>query len=173
MIDGTLRDSLRLVYNGRLESVLDALEGMGPRYYFRVNSLASSPEDIMENMLSRGLEVKLHKTIADAAYLPVTVETPSNEGMIVQADRFAAEAVMQGAYLYAPGVKNCKGLRAGMRAAVEDKSGKIVGSGIARQGETAILRYHRGVAVQTLKSRFHLPPLRETSWYNDGLVHLQ
>ena len=173
MIEQALLDSLTEVYDGRLEIVLEALSGMGPRYYFRLNGLAGNREDIVENMRSRGLEVKLDETIADAAYLPVKVETPSCEEMTVQADRFAAEAVMQGAHLYAPGVRNCKGLRAGMKATVEDKSGIVVGSGIARQGETAILSYHRGIAVETLKSKFRLPAIRETSWYSEGLVHLQ
>ena len=146
---------------------------MGPRYYFRLNVGPQARTEVVENIRSQGLEVGVHEIIPEAAYLPVTEGTLSAEGMLVGADRFAAEAVMQGAHLYAPGVRNCKGLRAGMKATVEDRDGNLVGSGIARQGETAILRYHQGIAVETLESRFHLPPLRETSWYQEGLIHLQ
>lgn len=146
---------------------------MGPRYYFRLNVGAEARTEVAENMRSQGLEVGVHEIIPEAAYLPVTEGTLSAEGTVVGADRFAAEAVMQGAHLYAPGVQSCKGLRAGMKATVEDRDGNVVGSGIARQGETAILRYHQGIAVETLDSRFRLPPLRETSWYNGGLIHLQ
>ena len=147
---------------------------MGPRYYFRLNAGAQARTELVENIRAKGLEVGVHKIIPEAAYLPVTEGTLSaEEGTLVGADKFAAEAVMQGAHLYAPGVRNCKGLRAGMKARVEDRDGNIVGSGIARQGETSILRYHQGIAVETLDSRFCLPPLRETSWYNEGLIHLQ
>ena len=147
---------------------------MGPRYYFRLNVGAEARKELVENIRSKSLDVAVHEIIPEAAYLPVTEGTLSAaEGTLVGADKFAAEAVMQGAHLYAPGVRNCKGLRAGTKAIVEDRDGNIVGSGIARQGETSILRYHQGIAVETLDSRFRLPPLRETSWYNDGLIHLQ
>ncbi len=173
MIEEALCRSLETVYNGRIENVLAALRGMGPRYYFRLNGFGRTRDVIVKGMRSSGLDVGLHTTIHDAAYLPVT-ETPlPPEGISVQADRFAAEAVMHGAHLYAPGVKNCKGLRTGMKATVEDRNGTPVGSGVARQGETSILTYHRGIAVETLNSRYRLPPLRETLWYNEGLIHLQ
>jgi 16S rRNA C967 or C1407 C5-methylase (RsmB/RsmF family) len=173
LIEEALLGSLKTVYNGRLKSVLEALGGMGPKYYFRLNASAQATTEIVDSIRSHGLEVGLHETIPEAAYLPVTESTLSRDGILVGADQFAAEAVMQGAHLYAPGVRNCKGLRLGMKATVEDRDGNVVGSGIARQGETTILRYHRGIAVETLNSRFRLPPLRETSWYNDGLIHLQ
>ncbi len=173
MIEEALRQSLETVYNGRIENVLVALRGMGPRYYFRLNGTGQKRDEIVEDMRSNGLEVGLHAVFPDVAYLRVT-ETPlSPDGVAVQADRFAAEAVMQGAHLYAPGVRKCKGLRTGMKVTVEDRDGTLVGSGVARQGETAILTYHRGIAVETLNSRFRLPPFRETSWYNEGLIHLQ
>ena len=173
MLDESLRLSLETIYDGRVENVAKSIQGMGPRYYFRLNNLAGNPKATVEEILAHGLDVSHHETIPYAVHLPVTENAPSPDGITVQADRFAAEAVMQGAHLYAPGVKNCKGLRAGMNAIVEDTSGVVVGSGIARQGETAILKYHRGVAVETRQSRFQLPPLRETSWYSDGLIHLQ
>lgn len=146
---------------------------MGPRYYFRLNVGPRARAELVESIRSKGLEVGVHEIIPEAAYLPVTEGTLSAEGTLVGADKFAAEAVMQGAHLYAPGVRNCKGLREGMKALVEDRGGNLVGSGIARQGETSILRYHQGIAVETLDSRFRLPPLRETSWYTEGLIHLQ
>jgi 16S rRNA C967 or C1407 C5-methylase (RsmB/RsmF family) len=173
LMNDAVSRSLETVYRGRLGGVIDALGGMGPRYFFRLNGHQRAEEETIGDMRAKGFDVGVHGTIADAALLPVEQSTPLIDGTLVQADRFAAEAVMQGAHLYAPGVKNCKGLRIGMQASVIDRSGTIVGSGVARQGETSILRYHRGVAVETLKSRFRIPPLRETSWYSDGLIHLQ
>jgi len=172
-LDESLRQSLASVYDGRLDSVIESLGGMGPRYYFRLNDLAGSQLDTLESMRNGGLEAGSHERVIDAGYLPVRESTiPLNE-MRVEADRFAAEAVMQGAHLYARGVRNCKKLKAGMSVTVVDPSGTPVGSGIARQSETSILRYHQGIAVEILHSRFLLPHMRETSWYEAGLIHLQ
>src|SRR5881409_199440 len=172
-LDESLRQSLAAVYDGRLDSVIESLGGMGPRYYFRLNDLAGSQLDTLESMRCRGLEVGFHEKVMDAGFLPVRESTiPLNEKR-VQADRFAAEAVMQGAHLYARGVRNCKKLKAGMSVTVVDPSGTPVGSGIARQSETSILRYHQGIAVEIQHSRFLLPHMRETSWYEAGLIHLQ
>lgn len=173
-MDEALRLSLEAVFDGRLEKVMGSTRGMGSRYYFRLNSLVEAHADAVEKIRSTGLNISLHETIPEAAHLPIREEELSPMGIEVQADRFAAEAVMQGAHLYAPGVKNCKGLRAGMNATVTDKkTGTAVASGVARQGETAILKYHQGIAVETQQSRFRLPALRETSLYSDGLIHLQ
>ncbi|HWY28105.1 MAG TPA: PUA domain-containing protein [Candidatus Sulfotelmatobacter sp.] len=172
-LDESLRQSLTTVYDGRLNSIIESLGGMGPRYYFRLNSLAGSQRDTLDSMRNSGLEVGSHEKVTDAGYLPVKESTvPLNEKQ-VQADRYAAEAVMQGAHLYARGVKNCKKLKTGMTVTVVDKRGTPVGSGIARQSETSILTYHQGIAVEILHSRFLLPHMRETSWYEAGLIHLQ
>ena len=171
--DESLRQSLATVYDGRLDYVIESLGGMGPRYYFRLNDLAGSQLETVESMRDHGLEVGLHEKLTDAGYLPVKESTiPLNE-MRVQADRYAAEAVMQGAHLYARGVRNCKKLKTGMTVTVVDPNGIPVGSGIARQSETSILTYHQGIAVEILQSRFLLPHMRETSWYEAGLIHLQ
>jgi 16S rRNA (cytosine967-C5)-methyltransferase len=146
---------------------------MGPRYYFRLNDLAGSQSDTLESMRNSGLDAGFHEKVMDAGCLPVRESTiPLNE-MRVEADRFAAEAVMQGAHLYARGVRNCRKLKAGMTVTVVDRTGTPVGSGIARQSETSILTYHQGIAVENLHPRFLLPPLRETPWYETGLIHLQ
>jgi 16S rRNA C967 or C1407 C5-methylase (RsmB/RsmF family) len=171
--DESLRQSLATVYGGRLKSVIASLGGTGSRYYFRLNDLAGSQLDTLESMRNSGLEAGSHERVMDAGFLPVRESTiPMNE-MQVEADRFAAEAVMQGAHLYARGVRNCQKLKTGMTVTVVDRSGTAVGSGIARQSETSILKYHQGIAVEILHSRFLLPPLRETSWFEAGLIHLQ
>ncbi|TMI60790.1 hypothetical protein E6H12_09500, partial [Candidatus Bathyarchaeota archaeon] len=126
-LDESLRQSLATVYDCRLNSVIASLGGMGPRYYFRLNDLAGSQLDTLESMRNGGLEAGSHERVIDAGYLPVRESAiPLNE-MRVQADRFAAEAVMQGAHLYARGVRNCKKLKAGMSVTVVDPSGTPVG----------------------------------------------
>src|SRR5260370_2482482 len=101
---------------------------MGRRYYFRLNDVAGSQLDTLESMRNGGLEAGSHERVIDAGYLPVTESTiPLNEKR-VQADRFAAESVMQGAHLYARGVRNCKKLKAGMSLTDVDQAATPVGS---------------------------------------------
>lgn len=172
-MEEALRQSLARVYGGRIDNVLTSLQNVGRRYYLRLTGEPDTRSTTVAKMRSRGLEVGADESIEEAAFLPVKKGAPQSNGVPVRADRFAAEAVILGAHLYAPGVKDCKGLRAGMEAFVETREGIVVGSGLAKQGETSILRFRQGVAVETLESKFRLPALRETSWYKDGLIHLQ
>ena len=172
-MEEALRHSLARIYDGRIDNVLRSLQNMGRRYYIRLTGEPDTRSTTVASMRSQGLEVGADEMIEEAAFLPVKEGAPQSNGVRVRADRFAAEAVIQGAHLYAPGVKDCKGLRAGMDAFVETREGIVVGSGLAKQGETSILRFRQGVAVETLESKFRLPAIRETSWYKDGLIHLQ
>ena len=172
-LDESLLASLRTVYNGRLDRILESLQRMGPRYYFRLNTLGGNESETLEDMRSHGLDVGAHERIREAAFLPVTERKMEPSEFSIEANRFAAEAVLQGAHLYAPGVRKCRGVRAGMTVTVVDEQGVPVGRGLARQSETSILRYHQGLAVQILSSRYRLPGFMETSWYKNGLIHLQ
>jgi 16S rRNA (cytosine967-C5)-methyltransferase len=172
-LDESLLASLETVYKSRLDKILEFLRRMGSRYYFRLNTLAGNDSETLQDMRSHGLEVSVHETIREAGFLPVTETTVDPGGLFVEADRFAAEAVWQGAHLYAAGVRKCRGVRAGMTVTVVDEQGVPVGMGLARQSETSILRYHQGLAVEILSSRYRLPGFMETSWYKNGLIHLQ
>jgi len=143
------------------------------KYYLRVNTLKAERDPIIRSMIASGLHAEAHMQLADAAFLrprPSKVET---DGVIVEANRFAAEAVQLGAHLYALGVRRCHGLRPGMRVTVVDGNGTPVGSGISHQSETSILTYRQGVAVEIKDSRTGLPSIMETPWYVDGQIHLQ
>ncbi len=172
-LDELLLASLETVYNGRLDKILESLRRMGSRYYFRLNTLAGDDSETLEDMRSHCLEVSVHETVREAAFLPVTEAKLEAGGLSIEADRFAAEAVWQGAHLYAAGVRKCHGVRAGMTVTVVDEQGVPVGKGLVRQSETSILRYRQGLAVEILSSRYRLPGFMETPWYKDGLIHLQ
>ena len=146
---------------------------MPSKYYLRINTLKGERDTIIRSMIASGLHVEAHMQLEDAAFLrprPSKVET---DGAIVEANRFAAEAVQLGAHLYAPGVRRCHGLRPGMKVTVVDGSGTAVGSGVSHQSETSILTYRQGVAVEIRYSRTGLPSIMETPWYSNGQIHLQ
>jgi 16S rRNA C967 or C1407 C5-methylase (RsmB/RsmF family) len=146
---------------------------MPSKYYFRINTLKTGRDRIIQTMMSEGLHAEPHEQLEDAAFLRPRESMIGTDGVIVEADRVAAEAVQLGAHLYAPGVKRCHGLRPGMRVTVIDENGTPVGSGISHQSETSVLTYRQGVAVEIKSSRTGLPSIMETPWYSDGKIHLQ
>lgn len=161
------------VYEGRLDRVTKALFSMGPRYYFRINTLRSEPSQVREEMQAEGIDAKLDERLVEAGFIPAKQHVPVPRGITVEADRFAAEAVLQGAHLYAGGVRRCHGLKPGLPATVADEAGNIAGVGVARQNENSILTYRQGVAVRVGENRFGLPSLMDKTWYEKGKIHLQ
>jgi len=124
-VEATLLELLGSVYGTRLDAVLESLRYLGNQYYFRANSLVSDSRKVLAEMRSSGIDVGAHETAEDACFIR-TMKTPvAARGTIVVADRFAAEAVLQGAHLYSPGVKHCHGLKAGCEASVADEKGTM------------------------------------------------
>jgi 16S rRNA C967 or C1407 C5-methylase (RsmB/RsmF family) len=101
--------SLQSVYGSDLERVVEALKTPGKRYYFRANTIKASLDEVVERFERRGLSVKKHQVIKEALYLDIEgpFEIPIYKQKIV-VDKFAAESVLQGAHIYAPGVVKCQ-----------------------------------------------------------------
>lgn len=168
-----LAESLFRVYNGRLQEIMNSLGQMGNRFYFRLNTLAASRADILADMRAINREMGPHEFLNDVAYLPVRETVLEPKGSFVEADPNAAEAILQGAHLYAPGVRKCRGMKAGKDVSVIDSSGIVVGTGVAVRSETSILTNRQGIAVKIEKSKFGLPSLMDTEPYAKGHIHLQ
>jgi methyltransferase NSUN6 len=143
------------------------------RYFFRINTLKARRDNIIQSMVANGLSAEAHMQLEDAAFLHPQAARIETDGIIVEADRLAAEAVQLGAHLYAPGVKRCHGLRPGMKVTVVDENGTAVGSGVSHQSETSVLTYRQGVAVEIKSSRTGLPSIMETACHSNGQIHLQ
>src|SRR5712692_6267894 len=172
-LDPELESCLREIYGPRTNRVLSSMLGMPSKYYFRINTLKTERDTILQSMLSNCLHAEAHEQLEDAAFIHPRASKIETGGNIVEADRIAAEAVQLGAHLYAPGVKRCHGLRPGMKVTVVDRNGTPVGSGISHQSETSVLTYRQGVAVEIKVSRTGFPSIMETGWYSDGHIHLQ
>src|SRR3989441_7416087 len=146
---------------------------MPSRYYLRINTLKAERDAIIRSMKASDLRAEAHTQLKDVAFLLPRASEIGTDGVIVEANRFAAEAVQLGAHLYAPGVRRCHGLRPGMNTTVVDGNGTPIGSGVSHQSETSILTYRQGVAVEIKNSRAGLPSIMETPWYSNGQIHLQ
>ena len=173
-LEDGLRNELARVYGPRLDDVIEALGSMGSRFYFRLNTLRGDPETILRELASEGLHrLEAHDLIGDAVSLPVRRSETEPRGWPVEADKFAAEAVLHGAHLYAPGVRRCQGLKAGAETSIVTQDGKHAGNGVARQGEQSILKYRTGLAVEVTESRYGIPSLMDKPGYEKGLFHPQ
>jgi len=172
-LDSELESRLREIYGPRTDRVLSAMIAMPSRYYLRINTLKAERDAIIRSMKASDLRAEAHTQLKDAAFLHPRASEIGTDGVIVEANRFAAEAVQLGAHLYAPGVRRCHGLRPGMNTTVVDGNGTPIGSGVSHQSETSILTYRQGVAVEIKNSRAGLPSIMETPWYSNGQIHLQ
>jgi len=166
--------SLQSVYGSDMERVVQALKTPGKRYYFRVNTIMTSPDGLVERFERRGLSVKKHPAIEEAVYLDIEgpFEIPIHKQKIV-VDKFTAESVLQGAHVYAPGIVKCQKIRRDQKVTVVDDQGQPVASGITRMNETEILKYRHGLVVEVTSSRYKVPSLRETDEFQRGQVYPQ
>jgi predicted RNA-binding protein (TIGR00451 family) len=165
---------LKAVYGDELEKVIRSLKSPGKRYYFRVNTLKATPDEVIERFRSKGFNVKKHPKIEEALYLPV--EGPFKVPVVdkrVVVDKFTAESVLQGAHVYAPGIVRCSKIRVNDEVAITDDFGQIVAAGVARMSETEILTRREGLAVEVTHPTYKVPSLRETEEFKEGLIYPQ
>ena len=163
-----------LLGKSRIAQILNRIKEPPAKYYVRVNTALADPEDIVELLTARGFEVYRDKLIGEAIYFRVKgpFEIPRAKLKVI-ADKFAAESVMLGADLYAPGVKKCDKVKRGDRVNILSPSGDVVAYGVVKMDYTDIFRFKRGIAVKVLVSRYRAPKLRYTPEYEQGLIYDQ
>lgn len=158
----------------RLESILTSLKSPSKYYSFRVNTLKIHSERLLQILRERGLQVCLHPKLEEA--LLVEVEGPFDIPLldkVVVVDKFAAESVMQGAQLYAPGVLSARGVWEGDEVSVVDEEGRVVAVGVAVMNGSEMVKRRRGLAVKVSLSRYKSISLRELDEYSSGLIYEQ
>lgn len=172
--DGVVSELLG-VYGSGLCRFLEAVHRPSRRLYIRVNTLRVDPSELLDRLRSRGLEVYRDELFDEALYF--VVEGPfriDEEGPVVVADKEAAESVMMGANLYAPGLLSCDpSIRRGSEVVIKAPSGVVVARGIARMSCSEARRRGRGLFVEVLQSLYRAPKLRELPEYQQGLFYPQ
>ncbi len=167
-------ERLNNIYGARTERLLIALKKPNSKYFIRINTLKSNSEEVIRSLKQKGIDVHRHDVIEEAIFLPTKgpFGLPITE-MKITADKYAAESVMQGANLYAPGVINCHGLRKNQRVTIVDEFGEAVAVGITQMSENEILALRRGLAVEVTNSVYRIPTLRETREFELGYIYPQ
>jgi len=154
---------------------LKALESPPPRLYVRVNTLKVSVEDYLDTLREAGLEFRRDPDIPEAIWHPVEgpLEVPTFDVKVV-ADKRAAESVLMGSDLYAPGILWApRSLRRGMEVTVVAENGLVVGSGVAEMDYDEVRRRRRGLAVRVTYPRYKAPRVSELPGHREGLVYGQ
>jgi len=161
-------------YPGEGQALLQALRMPPTRYYVRANTIRSSAEQVVRVLGAYGLHSEQHEAVEDAISISVE-EGPELSGgnKAIVAYKEAAEAVMIGSNLYAPGVHKCGGVRRGDFVSVVDVFDQIAGEGLAIQGEREILSRRRGLSVDVVNSRYRTAKFLEMPELSEGMLYPQ
>lgn len=172
--EGVLSE-LRRVYGSSLKAALSSLLEPPRRYYFRVNVMHADPGSLLDEMRSEGYEVYMDEVFEEALWMPVRGPAVLRDpGCRVVVDKRAAESVMLGAHVYAPGVvrvEDC--VRPGSEVLVVAENGRPVALGVVAQGYREALRAGRGLVVETVEPLYRVPSLRSTRWWREGAIYEQ
>jgi len=164
---------IRSVYREATDQVVRALSSPGSWYTIRVNTLKSSVDKVERGLQHLGFEVK---TLAELDVVLIKVlgpfDVPELQKKIV-VDKLAAEAVMVGANVYAPGVKSMEGVERGDTATIVDPRGRPVAIGKAVISSRELRFLKRGLVAETLTSVYKLPPIRDLELYARGEIYPQ
>ena len=162
------------VYRGDTPAVLEALPKPVSTYYVRCNTLRISPVELRERLAGRGLKVSQHPAVPEA--LGIQVDGPfdisPNERRVV-VDKNTAESVLQGANVYAPGIKELQSVHSGDYVTVVSEMGDILATGTAVMSTNAILTFRKGLAVKVQNRRYSSPQVRELPEFSEGLLYPQ
>jgi len=155
------------------------------RLYVRVNTLRVDPGEYLDMLRGAGLPFHADEEIPEALWAPVEgpLSFPLFEKRVV-ADKRAAESVLMGSDLYAPGVVEARGVEPGDRVTVVAPNGVPVGSGVAvaswrrlkplvDEARRRGARVRLGLFVRVEWPMFRAPRVRELPGYDEGLVYGQ
>jgi len=157
--DSFVIEELKRVYGSNLNTFLESLKTPNSRLYVRVNTIKTTPEDLV-----RKLEYfKTDEDLQEALY--VEVKGPYKidiHDTLVVVDKRTAESAMLGAYVYKPGIKRIIGDKKKKEVTVIAEDGTPVAEGILKDDKVIVTR-----------SVYHTPPLAETKEFYEGLFYIQ
>ncbi len=147
-----------------------------PRYlYVRINTIKVGIEEYKSMLKERSVPFVQDTDIPEA--LGFRVHGPNNisynknlKKVIV--DKKAAESVVMGSDLYAPGIVLAKNVKKGDKVVVLGPNGEPVASGVAVMDETDILK-KRGLAVRVTRSLYTTVKLSELPGSSEGYFYAQ
>ena len=173
-ITPSLREALEKQLGNQLESYLKALARPAKLYFLRVNTLKTTVGKVVKSLREKGFKPKQLIEIPEAIFIEVKgpLKVPIAEKKVI-VDREAAEAVLSGAHLYAPGIIEADEAEKGEKVTIYSETGVCVGTGIWRLNTREALEKRRGLAVEVTHKVFTIPSSRELPERNAGLIYPQ
>lgn len=158
----------------RAEKIIKELKTPSRVFSIRVNSLLTSSSHVLKELEQSSIRAKIHPTINEAIILEVKGPFPiGGTGKIIIADKFACESVMQGSDLYSSGITRLGKIKKNDPVVIQDKTGFKVAEGTSKMDSKEIMQRVKGVAVQTTKSIYKVPDLKNSHLYTNGLIYFQ
>jgi len=172
--EGLYKHLLEYLSDSEIDALFREITRPPPRYYIRVNTLKTTPQELLKRLNSKGVPVYRDEVFDDALWIPVEgpFQIPSARKKVI-VDKKAAESVMLGADLYAPGVVKTERVRKGEEVNVVADNGKVVAYGVAVANSDEIMKTRRGLYIKVEKSLYKTPKLRELPEYKEGLFYSQ
>jgi 16S rRNA (cytosine967-C5)-methyltransferase len=172
--EGLYRHLLEYLSDSEIDALFRSITTPPPRYYIRVNTAKTTPQELLKRLNSRGISIYRDEFLDDALWMPVEgpFQIPDAKKKVV-VDKKAAESVMLGADLYAPGVIKTDRIKKGEEVNIVADNGKVVAYGVAMSDSEEIMKTRQGLFVKVEKSLYKMPKIRELPEYRDGLFYSQ
>lgn len=171
---GLYKHFLEYLSDNEIDALFYSVTKPPSRYYIRVNTTKISRRDLMKRLNSRGVQAYPDEHFDDALWLPVEgpFDIPTARKQVI-VDKKAAESVMLGADLYAPGIVKTDHVKEGDEVNIVSDNGVVVAFGTAVVDSDEILKTRRGLYIKVEKSLYKAPKIRDLPEYKEGLLYSQ
>ena len=153
----------------RTTKIIESLKTHPEYYPIRVNTLLATPDELLESLKEKDINVKKHPVIEEA--LLIKVEGPNNlqeKDKKVTVHKAAADRVLVGGNVGASSIQQKDLLNIGEEVSITDKFGTIVGNGILMMDSNEISSQKRGAAIRVTESVYQLPNFQNLKEYLRG-----
>ncbi len=174
MIDECIYRDLMRVYGSLTYRIVESIFKPSMRLYLRVNTMYISRGELIDRLRSRGIEVYSDPYVVDAVYIPLRgPNRVEDTGRGILVDRFAAESIMLGANLYAPGVIRYDEFSIDDILTVYAPNNMVVANVRAVVSSKELKNMRRGLVAVNINPLYYAPPIRDLEEYSMGLFYPQ
>jgi len=161
-------------YGTRTTSLIDSIKRPGKYQAIRINTLKTSISDFKKDFLKLGQNFIQHPQIPEILLLEVKGPFQLKRyNKTVMAKKQAAESVLTGTNLYAPGVNRAAKIKPGDNVSIININNDHVANGIAMMTAREMLESKKGLAVDTNESIWEVLKLRDLNIFDEGKLYIQ
>ncbi len=175
VIDKRLLRDLARVYGSMAGAVTSRITVPPSRLYIRVNVLRIEPGVLLDRLRERGVEAYRDPYVPEALFFPIRRMASELEMLdsYIVVDRYAAESIMLGATIYAPGVVEAKNFRRGDTVAIIAPNGRVIAHAEALVDASMARVMRRGPVAVNTRPLYRAPAIRDMPEYEEGLFYPQ